>query len=142
VDRILEILLKHLSFLYNECGFNFVESKVGKTFGSDAYLILSSDTLRLRFVSDRAQLFLDFQSIKCDKENDWHSMDVVKELLTNDVPSSSVLSDEYINFLVANFEQICGMFSVDNACHTIEKIYNLEKKITRDMFTGKGDVTI
>ena len=134
MNRILAFLLKNLSFIYNEFGFNFVESKVGGSFGDDAYLILSSDSTRVRFVSDRGQLFLDFQSIKCDKKNNWHSVDAVKELLTSHVPRSSVLSDEYVTFLKVNFQMICEMFSVDNARQTVEKRKVLEKKRAKDMF--------
>ncbi|MEK6216150.1 MAG: hypothetical protein N2B03_02900 [Boseongicola sp.] len=60
MDNCLAYLLAHLGFLYRDKGFRIVDSKHSPSFGGDGCLILESEILRLRLVSDRGQLLLDF----------------------------------------------------------------------------------
>lgn len=97
-------------------------------------MVLSSQTINLRFVSDRDQLFLDFQSRMADSGNSWHSIDVVRELISGEISDSAELNEDYANFLETKFQDISCLFSEKNAIGTVKKLKALEKKRSKRMF--------
>lgn len=134
MDAILNFILTHLSFLYKEFKFVFVDSLVSDSFGGDAYLVLSSENLKLRFVSDRDQLFLEFQSKIAEGKNSWHSIDVIKQLTTNEICDNAILDENHARFLKAKFPEIYRLFFSENAKETIIKLKKLEKERAKRMF--------
>ena len=76
MEKILQYLKKYCSFLYSPYNFQMVESDSSESFGN-ALVILESGNLRLQFIKDRDQLFLDFQPTSNNKE--WFSIDIVKQ---------------------------------------------------------------
>ncbi|MGR3344068.1 MAG: hypothetical protein ACU0DI_12730 [Paracoccaceae bacterium] len=133
MDTILKYLLAHMSFLYKEFGFIFVDSMNSNSFG-DGYLTLRSDRFELRFVSDRSQLFLDFRSLKCDKRNNWHSIDIVRQLITGRVHDSAILNDQSPIFLKENYNVIRELFSPQKAGDTVAKLKKLESERAKRLF--------
>ena len=134
MDAILKFILTYLSFLYKEFKFVFVDSLVSDSFGGDSYLVLSSEYLKLRFVSDRGQLFLEFQSRVADGKNSWHSIDVIKQLTTKEICDNAVLDENHVRFLKDKFPEINRLFSQENAKETVTKLKKLEKERAKRMF--------
>jgi len=134
MDEILEFLIKYLSFLYNEYGFKFVDSMSSKSFGGDGFLVLRSEHIALRFVNDRSQLFLDLRSTQFDKKNDWHSIDLVKQLITGDVSENSVLNEEIVFFLKDHINDILEKFGPKEAKSTIVRLKKFKVERAKRLF--------
>ena len=117
MDEILKYIIQYCSFLYKDKEFNFIDSAVSSSFGGDAYLILSDKMLNLRFLSDRGQLFLEFQS---HSDDCWYSIDLIRHLLRPEEKKYySLLNEENAVFLKQYFFEIKDCFS--------DKEYNITK---------------
>ena len=134
MNEILRFLLTHCSFLYETNRFKFVDSEVAPGFGGDAFLVLASEVLRLRFVRDRGQLLLGFQSIHERSEMDWYSVELIQQLLTGDKPRSAVLSDAYAMFLRSHLTEIEERFSKESLADTLRNLRKLERLRAKELF--------
>jgi hypothetical protein len=132
VIEILEYLLKHCRFLLTSARYRFVDSEVASSFGN-AYLVLQSDALRLRFIRDRAQLFLDFQSTAHSGDRHWFSIDVVHRLLTGDKRDTAELDADYAAFLESSLNEIESRFA-ERLDQTVEDLVQLERARAKDLF--------
>jgi len=108
MNELLSYLIAHFSFLYNDHGARFVDSQVD---GPHASLVLEMNDLRLRFVRDRSQLFLDFQSRHRPSDDDWFSFDIVRQLITNEIVDSAELDESKVEFVERNLAEIANAFS-------------------------------
>src|SRR5687768_16664773 len=61
MTQILAFIVTYMAYLWDGARFRLVDSEVTTANGGDALLIVESITVRLRFVRDRGQLFLDLQ---------------------------------------------------------------------------------
>lgn len=98
-----------------------------ESFGN-AFLILEHENLRLRFIKDRDQLFLDFQSTTKNRKNEWFSIDIVKQLITDKIEPSSEMDSEKAEFLRTNLDEIQRLFSPTNIENTFKKLKELERE--------------
>lgn len=103
--EILLYLARHCSFLFRPGWFRFVDSRVDKSFGGDAYVVLESTTLRLRFTRDRGQLILEFQPLD-GRATEWFSPGLLRGLLVGDRGGSEVLNEEWAAFLATSLEEL------------------------------------
>jgi hypothetical protein len=103
--EILLYLAGHCAFLFRPRWFRFVDSRVDESFGGDAYVVLESTTLRLRFTRDRGQLLLSFQPIE-GRASEWFSPGVLRSLLVGDRGGSEVLNEEWAAFLVTSLDEL------------------------------------
>ncbi len=133
MNEILEFLVKYCSFLYETNRFKFVDSLVSSSFGN-ALLVLASDTLRLRFVRDRSQLFLDFQSIQQKGKMHWHSIDVVRQLITGKKQQSAELTEDYAIFLRNHLDDIEQCFSKEKLTETVQALQKLKRVRAKELF--------
>lgn len=123
MNELLQFIMRHFSFLYNELGARFADSQVR---GPDALLVLEVGGLRLRFVRDRDQIFLDFQHARLPRSDDWFSFDVVRQLVTGTIHDDAVMDDAKAGFVQANIEEISSAFSkarhqaTENTLHQYE----------------------
>jgi hypothetical protein len=129
MTAILEFLVAHLAFLYAPGRYRFVDSGSVESFGN-AYLDLESDTMRLRMIHDRSQLFLDFAPLD---GNDWFSLDVVRRLLTGERQESSELSPDYAAFLEREIGEIERRFR-DERDETVRALKELERVRAKELF--------
>ncbi|MEJ2249122.1 MAG: hypothetical protein P8Y97_05605 [Candidatus Lokiarchaeota archaeon] len=127
IEKILQYLIKYCSFLYAPNKFRFVNSMSSESFGN-AFLILEHENLRLRFIKDRDQLFLDFQSTTKNRKNEWFSIDIVKQLITDKIEPSSEMDSEKAEFLRTNLDEIQRLFSPTNIENTFKKLKELERE--------------
>lgn len=131
--RILEYLIRHCPFLLTSPAYRFVDSRVGESFGGDAYLVFESNSLRMRFVCDRGQLFLDFQSTSHPDDTDWFSVDVVRRLLEGAHSVSAELDAASAAFLEANLVEIEACFA-ERSDETVAELRRLERVRAKELF--------
>jgi len=134
MDKILEYLLKNLSFIYNQYEFKFVDSMTSSSFGGDGYLTLRSDYIEIRITNDRDQLFLDFRSTEFDKDNEWHSVDLIKQLITGIIDDTSMLNDDIAASVKENFSRIRKLFDLEKAKDTVMQLRKLEAERAKRLF--------
>jgi len=127
MNEILQFLLAHCSFLYETNRFKFVDSLVAEESFGNALLVLSSSILKLRFVRDRSQLFLDFQSVQQKGEMHWHSIHTVRQLITGEKQRSAELNEDYAAFLREHLDEIERRFSKDRLKETLVALGELER---------------
>lgn len=135
MDQILTFFLKYCSFLFTKCGCRFTDSEVSTSFGGDAWLILSAKNVRLRFVSDRGQLFLDFQSVgdQCDKS--WYSIDIVRQLVNGEDRYHAQMDEGNAEFLKSHFAKIEELFSAESFPKVRRRLVKLEQLRSKRLFS-------
>ena len=131
MNEILNFLISHFAFLYNDYGARFIDSRVQ---GLNAMLVLEMGDLRLRFVRDRSQLFLDFQSSQHPKEDNWFSYDVVRQLITKEVVDSALFDKTKAKFVKENIQEIAKVFSEKNKQATEKTLHKFEKARAKRLF--------
>lgn len=134
MTKILRFIIDYCSFLYAPGRFRFVDSQTSESFGGDAYLVLESDALRLRFINDRDELLLDVQPLLEKNDRTWFSIDIVQRLLTGKRQDSGLLSPEFAEFLKENLEEIENRFSGDQVTQTIDELRSLERRRAKELF--------
>jgi len=133
MEEILRYLMKHCSFLYSPNRFRFVDSGSSESFGN-AFLVLEHKEMRLQFVKDRGQIFLDFQPTSIKHKGDWFSIDIVKQLVTGKIEASAEMDSEKVEFLKNNLDEIEPLFSTANMEGTIKKLKELERARAKRLF--------
>jgi len=133
MQTILIFILNHCLFLFDRYGFRFVDSLCSKSFGGDAYITLESENIKMRFTYDRAQLLLEFSTCKTHKEN-WFSIDLIAQLVTGKVHSTSLLDDYYGQFLIKNMDAVSKAFLKENIESTLHELSRLAKERAKRMF--------
>jgi len=131
MEKVLQFIKKHCSFLYSPYTFQIIETDLSESFGN-ALVILEDDDLRLQFVKDRDQLFLDFQPTSNKKE--WFSIDIVKQLVTGNIEPSAEMDSEKAEFLKNHLDEIKLLFSPKNLIGTIKKLKDLERARAKRLF--------
>lgn len=135
MQEILEFIVAHCSFLWASGQYRIVESQVTRSFGGDAYLVISSNGLRLRFVRDRSQLFLDFQEGSPGPKDEWYSIDLVRRLITGERQSTAELNEDYVGFLQDFFGEIESRFSdPDVLPNTKQQLHDLKRVRAKELF--------
>jgi len=97
-------------------------------------LVLEHEDLRLKFVRDRGQIFLDFQPTSKKSKRDWFSIDIVKQLVTGKIEPSAELDSEKAEFLKNNLDKIEQLFSTANMESTIKNLRELERARAKRLF--------
>jgi len=133
MEEILRYLMKHCSFLYSPNKFRFVDSDSSDSFGN-ALLVLEHQDLRLQFIRDRGQLFLDFQPRSINNKREWFSIDNVKQLVTGKIEPSAEMDSEKAEFLKIHLDEIEQLFSTTNVQSTIKKLKVLERERAKRLF--------
>ena len=126
MSSILQFLLNFCTFLYETGRFRFVDSAVGPGLSGDAMLVLESRILRLRFIRDRGQLFLDMHGLLSKRGDDWYSVDVVQRMLTGKQAISAELGEQYASFLNAHLDDIEALFAAERLEETTGTLRKLE----------------
>jgi hypothetical protein len=132
---LLHHLVKYWSFLWASARYRIVDSMVSTSFGGDAFLVIASDELRLRFVRDKGQLFLEVQPPWAGKTAEWYSVDLVYRLIIGQRQESAELSEEYVAFMQARLPEIESSFSSKESFKaTKAKLDELKRLRAKEMF--------
>ena len=134
MTRILAFIVNYMGFLWSGARFRIVGSEVSTSNGGDALLLVESSQLRLRFVSDRTQLLLDFQPSETVNPNEWFSIDLIRRMILGNREFSAVLDESYVEFLQRNLDEIENRFSNENWPIPRSQLQALKKKRAEEMF--------
>jgi hypothetical protein len=133
---VVEILLylgRHCAFLFRPRWFRFVDSRVDESFGGDAYVILESRTLRLRFTRDRGQLLLSFQPLD-GRASEWFSPGLLRALFVGDRGGSEVLDEEWAAFLATSLDELERRLGGPERDATIEGLRRAARARAKELF--------
>lgn len=133
MTQILAFIVTHMAYLWDGAQFRIVDSEVTTANGGDALLIVESTTVRLRFVRDRGQLFLDFQPTAL-RPDEWYSVDLLRRLLLGRRETSAVLDDGYAEFVRLHLREIEERFSQERWPSTRGELKKVKVQRAKDMF--------
>lgn len=135
MKEILEAIVRWFGFLWDDGRYRIVDSIVSKSFGGDAYLVVSSDALRIRFVRDRGQVFVDFQEPWASDKAEWYSIDLVRRLITGEKSRSAELDEGFAAFMRESLADVEARFSNESAFRaTRSELGKLERIRSKEMF--------
>ena len=133
MQTILNFILNHGLFLFDKYGFRFADSLCSKSFGGDSYVTLEFTKIKMRFVYDRSQFFIDFSDSRARKEK-WFSIDLIAQLITGEIQATSLVDDSTARFLIENMSAISEAFSKERIDSTLHELVNLSKERAKRMF--------
>jgi len=110
MTQILAFIAAHMGFLWEGARYRITGSETATSNGGDAYLLVESSILRLRFVQDRRQLFLQFQPIGDPSPRNWFPVSIVRQLFFERPETSGLLDESYATFVGDHLDEIENMF--------------------------------
>lgn len=131
---ILSFIAAHMGFLWDGARYRITGSVVATSNGGDALLLVESEGLRLRFVRDRGQLFLDFQPSAAKLDGEWFSIDLIRRLQTGQREESAELDESYASFVREHLPEIEHEFSPQEWPSTHAKLKKLKAKRAKELF--------
>jgi hypothetical protein len=131
--EILLYLARNCTFLFRPGWLRFVDSRVDESFGGDAYVVLESTTLRLRFTRDRGQLLLSFQAIE-GRASEWFSPGLLRSLLMGDRGGSEVLNEEWAAFLGTSLDELERRLNGPQREATLQGLHQAAKSRAKELF--------
>ena len=134
MTQILLFIATYMGYLWKNSRFRVAGSEVATSFGGDALLLVESEQVRLRFVSDRAQLFLDLQPASADGNDEWYSIDLVRRLLLGHREGSAVLDSSYADFLNQHLDEIEARFVGERWPETRAELKTLKVRRAKELF--------
>jgi hypothetical protein len=132
--EILRYMIEQCAFLFDPGRYRFVDSLIAPSFGGDAYVVLSGDSVRLQFVRDRGQLSLEFQPATTKDASIWFSIDLIQRLLTGERQDTAELTPETGAFLRAHIEEIERRLAPENVDDTVAELDRLKTLRAKELF--------
>jgi hypothetical protein len=133
MNELLQFIMRHFSFLYDELGARFVDSQVH---GINALLVFELPDVRVRFVRDRDQILMEFQHNRRPPSNEWFSFDVVQQLITGTIHDDAVMDRSKAEFVKAKFAEIADAFSKARHRATEKTMHEYEEARANRLFGG------
>lgn len=133
MTEILAFIARHMGFLWTGARFRVVGSGIDNSNGGDAYLLVESSVLRLRFVRDRGQLLLEFQPSD-SAVNEWFSVDLIRRLWLGERESSGILDEGYAKFIEGHLEDIEASFGSEMWSDTHLQLKQLKRVRAKELF--------
>lgn len=134
MTTILSFIAVHMGFLWGDARFRITGSDVASSNGGDAFVMVESEALRLRFVRDRGQLLLDFQPVLAGDASEWFSVDLIRRLVLGTPESSGVLDEGYAAFLSGHISELEGRFNEEQWPRTRDELRRLKVLRSRELF--------
>ena len=131
---ILAFIASQMGFLWKGARFWIAGSEITTSNGGDAYLLVESDTLRLRFVRDRGQLLLDFQPREHGELREWFSVDLIRSLFHGEPETLGVLDESYASIVRDHLDEIEASFAQARWTTTQSELKRLKAKCAKVMF--------
>jgi len=99
----------------------------------NAYMIFSNNNIKLRFILDRDQIFLDLLGLH-DKKNNWFSIGLIRNEILNEGDFHDLINEENISLLNDKYELIERMFKKSKIENTIKSLKIQEKLRAKKLF--------
>jgi hypothetical protein len=113
--------------------FRFVDSKADGISGGNAYVVLESDSMRIRLIKEYGKLYIEFQSVHSIRER-WFTWDVIRELLLHKPESQAILDVEGSVQLEQLLPSLESAFSASNYIISEARLEELERKRSQRLF--------
>lgn len=130
---IFSFIAAYMACLWEGGWFQITGSESSTSNGGDGYLVVESSVLRMRFVCDRQQLFLDFQPAWANSAK-WYSNDLVRRMFTERRERSAVLDESYAKFVCDNLQEIERRFDKSNWDETESALKAVQRKRDKERF--------
>ncbi len=134
VTLILAFIAAHMGFLWDGARYRITGSEVTTSNGGDALLLVESEELRLRFVRDRGQLFLDLQPSFLSPDGEWFSVDLVRRLKTGQREETAELDQGYASFVQEHLVEIEQQFGSEEWPATSSSLKKLKARRAKELF--------
>jgi hypothetical protein len=123
-----------MGFLWDGARYRITGSEITTGNGADALLLVESVDLRLRFVRDRGQLFLDFQPRAGKLDGEWFSVDLLRRLCTGLREETGEFDESYASFVRDHLLEIEQWFGAEEWPETYAKLKKLKAKRAQELF--------
>ena len=133
MPQILSFIAAYMGYLWDGARFRIIDSELTEANGGDSTLLVESAVLRLRFVTDKTQLFLDFQPV-AGQAKDWYSVDLVRRLFLGERERSAVLDESYADFIGEHLDDIEARFGPERWPETKAALKKLKVIRSKEMF--------
>lgn len=124
MNSVQSFISENCSFLFSDYGARVVESHSP---GRETWVVLRLLDLKLQFVLDDRQLALEFQSARDPDTRRWHSLDMVRQMLTGQFRGEEEMDSENIAFLKSRLDDIIDAFSPAKYEATLAKLRECEE---------------
>jgi hypothetical protein len=134
VKKVVEFLATDGAFLYEEHGCRIVDSEFIATFGGTGSITLCNDVIELRLWLERDRLFMDVRALGRKSQRSWHSLGIVRQLLTGKIGGEVLWDRANVDFLREHFDMLMDRFSKSNLDETESKCRELERQRAKRLF--------
>jgi hypothetical protein len=133
VNQILGFLVHYMAYLWTNARFRIVSGEASESVG-DAILVVESAVLRLTFVNDRGDLFLDLAPTCVGDGKEGVGFDLVQRMLLGERQKSGILDESFAWFLDRYLDEIESRFSAENWPATREELKKLQAIRSKEMW--------
>ncbi|GEK22875.1 hypothetical protein [Cellulomonas xylanilytica] len=133
MTQILAFIAAHMGYLWATARYRITDSQVTRSNGGDAFLVMESTDLRLRFVQDRMQLSLELQST-LDAAHEWYSIDLVRRLFLGEPESSSLLDASYARFVGEHLDELDERFGPQRWLTTQGELQQIRAQRSKELW--------
>lgn len=134
MDQTLRYLMEHMSFLYKDYGFQICSSSYSSAFGGDGSVVLANNSMRVRIISDRQELCVEFAPLSGGEQQSWYDSALILELITGEIQASAVQNERRAPDFHGYFDQIEREFSSGSATQFVEKLNELKQIRAKRLF--------
>lgn len=132
MNELLKFLIAELSFIYDDYGSRFVDSRRDR---SSAFVTLETrERIRVRLTLDRGEMLLHFQPAHVDRPDRWISFGSLLELTTGDALESEVLTSDLCRLAKNFFADILDALSPGKLKQSERTLHELAKARTKRAF--------
>lgn len=134
MNELLEFIIHNCSYLYEKYGFRIIDSQYTSQAGGSALIDFEGQNMRIRFIREYRQIFVDFQPLLAKKNDRWYSIDLVNTLVTECEPKDSTMNEANTSFLRTNFSSIIEYFNKDNIDNTVNLLTVIQDRRTKRLW--------
>jgi len=128
MTKLLELITKYMSILFDKYGFYIRESKNSGNEFSGASILLSSDEMEIFLSIERGEVTAYIRSLYDKKKDNWYSLDVVLALVGNS-GSSGIIKEDNAFLFQKKLPDIIEKFSRSRFSETLNRLDTIENEI-------------
>ena len=122
------------TYLFLDNRFRFADSHVTQSFDGNCDITLQSQKMKIRLIRDRGQISMDFRAASGTHEEDWYSIDIVRQMITGEKECSGLMDTENTLFLRQNIDAIENLFTDEALPMTRTEMRRLEMARAKRLF--------
>jgi hypothetical protein len=122
---LLTFLIRYCSRLFEQPGFKFRDSGVGRNQAEGSYILLESDEVQIYLCNERDEITWQISSMYDSHRKNWFSFDLIAQLLGYEV-GTGVMDTVNSELLLKNLDKIIVRFGKGEALTTLAKLSELK----------------